>query len=332
MSQPKPSTPISSVQDLIKHLQAQGVETGAMKLVAHVRHLHAGERDHYSGMRVQVFHPVATQLDFVIKNEIATSPNGSATTTPPTTPLLTATYGAETVKKDEYLIEADAFNSHVKVTGNIALPVGVEAVAGDLMRSMIDKHREITGQITSTYEKIEVKPGMIESIKRERFDLEIGLERLAKYLELEKESWTLFLTDRKGQSARDAEIGFEKMMLTERFIKDPCSKELYMDLRREFVADRITGMSFIDYYEWYRGSAAKLDASGQLTGETRDSMEKAIKAWHATGGDRDNFKENMLRLASRNFEIHPRHTQVVEQLIDEVVAELDRSQTSKPRL
>lgn len=328
---PSDPTPVQTIRQLIDHLQASGVQTQLVQLVAHVRLLYAGERDNFSGQRVQVFQPVATQLDFVLQTDAAPTSDSSQ-------PLVTVTYCSETVsKKTEHHIDADDFNGHVRIESRIPMPGGIEAVAGELMRSLIDKHREITGEITSTYEKLEVMPGMIESIKRERFDLRVGLERLAKYLELDSEWRHVFVADirakkeGKAPSPRLMEIGYEKLMLTERFLRNPCPKDLFMDLRREFAAEGSHAMDFIDYYEWFKRSQTKLDDSGKLNAQTRADMEESIRAWHAAGGGRDDFRDDALSWTSRNFEIHPRHHQVVADFIDEVAVSLDRPVAERPR-
>lgn len=299
-----------SVQSLINHLKDNGIDTTRTKLVATVALLPAGDRDHYSGKRVKVFHPVAVRLEFM-------QPGHER-------PIIAARFNASDVKKRDVaspLLDIDDFNAHVQLEG---APAGASRFTGPiatLMRELVSKHREITGEVSAAYEHIEVDPLAMDQITSQRFGLDIDLERLAKYIALEDERFALLCDIKNAKTeARFNEIGFEMLMLQEGFIKQPCSRELYNELRREFVAQGyVTSMDFMDYYQWFRRSEALFDVSGQLTGGTRNGMEMAIKAWNASGGNKDNLRKSASFWANRNFNIHPRHREAVERFIDEVM-------------
>ena len=186
------------------------------------------------------------------------------------------------------------------------------------MREIVDKHREITGQISSAYEHIEVDPAVITQITSKRFKLQIGLERLAKYLALDDEWFDLLChCDGSESKIRMGEIEFEKLMLKEGFIKQPCSRDLYTQLRTEFVElGYVRGMEFMEYYQWFRRSEGIFEASGKISDESAAAMDTVIRSWHASGNSSDDIRYWL----NRNFKIHPRHRDAVSHFIDVVVA------------
>ena len=86
---------------LVDMLKSTGIDTTQTQLVAEVGLLPAGERDHYDGTRVKVFHPVAIRLEFV-------QPGVEQ-------PIAVARFESLTVRRreDSTLLEDDDFNRHV---------------------------------------------------------------------------------------------------------------------------------------------------------------------------------------------------------------------------
>lgn len=298
---------LQTITDLLHHLHTQGVDVAQTQLVATVALLPSGTKDHYSGGVVQVFSPVAVHADLLAG--------------PDEEPIAAIRFDAQTVKRSEsgILLDSDDFDRHVQLDG--ALAGASAAAAGRLVRELVTNHREITDKVSSAFEHIEADPNEIARITAKRFTLEIGLERLAKFVALNDELLGLLIEHgTPAAQARVKQIGFEKLMLKEGFIKQPCTQELYNDLRSEFASNGYsTGMDFMDFYQWFRRSESLLDASGNIFGEVRKDMVKAIKAWHETSGDKPDFREQTLYWACRNFEVHPRHRRAVEQLMNEAI-------------
>lgn len=312
------------VSNLIDHLKGRGVDTAQTHLVATVALVPSGERDHWRGGQVKVFSPVAVCLEFVQARGTVDGVQASRVA------IAIARFEADAVKRsasDSSLLEAADFNRHVRLEGDLA---GVEALApaaGTLMRELVDKHREITGVVSAAYEHIEVDPSEICRITSKRFTLEIGLERLAKYLDLDSEWFELLCEAQSPETeARFQQIGFEKLMLKQGFIDQPCSQDLYNDLRREFSKEGYsTSMDFMDYYQWFRRSEAKLGSDGRFTSEARATIVPTLRRWHADG--KEDYRESARYWASRNFKVHPRHRKAVDLLIDEVIAEAEQGTT-----
>ena len=311
------------IQPLIAHLTAKGISAKGIELVATVALLPAGERTHYTDQRVKVFHPVSVQLDFV---QLDTEKLVAG-----------ARFDAPSVKrkKDSSLLDQQHFDRHVRLDGALADAETSAPVVGLLMRELVDKHREITGQVSSAFEHIETDPQVIDQITAKRFQLKIGLERLARYIALDDEWFDLLIEgDDPRAERRIKQLNFEKLMLQEGFIQQPCSQGLYEELRAEFVSEGyLVGMQFMDYYQWFRRSEALFDDAGRITGDTRAEMERVITDWHATDKDKATFRENTCYWVCRNFEIHPRHREAVGCFIDEVASQLSAGKVreSSPR-
>lgn len=305
----------SAIPTLIDHLRNQGADTGDTQLKATVALLPAGGREHHTGQRVQVFHPVAITLAF--------QQTGAGA------PMAVARFTGECVAKrsdSQPSLDVQAFDRQVELDGALrgepASTLG--AAAGRLMRELVAKHREITGRANNAHEHIEIDATSIARITAQRFELELGLERLAAYLALEDE-WLSLLIAGDGGKDRRAEIAFEKLMLRDDFVKQPCSRALYRELVLEFK-DYCTSMGFMDYYLWFRQSEALFDDAGDLKPETRAPMEQAVESWLSSDSAAD-ARENALYWANRNFSIHPRHRTRVEALVDEVI---ERSRQRAP--
>lgn len=267
---------------------------------------------------MQVFHPVAIVLAF--------QQTGAGA------PIAVARFTGECVAKrseSQPFLDLQAFDRKVELDGALrGEPAGaLGAAAGRLMRELVDKHREITGRANSAHEHIETDPTSIARITAQRFELELGLERLAAYLALEDQWLDLLLA---GEEAKDrrAEISFEKLMLRDDFIKQPCSRALYSELVREYK-DYCTSMGFMDYYLWFRQSEALFDHAGALKPETRAPMEQAVESWLSSDNAADG-RENALYWANRNFSIHPRHRTRVEALVDETIERMRQRVTFSP--
>ncbi len=292
-------------------LRRHGVDTSSTELVATVALLPAGSRRHYTGLRVQVFCPVALAMEFM-------QPGLDR-------PVMATRFGADhVVRRDEESPQIDphSFDAQVRIEGLPSEEHSAELVAGLglLMRELVSSHREITGRINQAHEHIEVDPATIGKIVAKRFQLSIGLERLVEYLALDDE-WLDLLIDGHGPEAevRRAQIAYAKLMLRDEFIKQPATPELYEELVTEFRASSYAkGMEFLDYYLWFRNSETMFEKDGSMTSQTREDMAGAISSWCNSFGTDEEGRKRTTYWANRNFKIHPRHRPAVDKFIEEV--------------
>lgn len=297
-----------AAEQLMQHLRAMGCDTSQMRLVANVGLLAAGERDHYSGKRVQSFLPVALRMDFV---SIGSDQ-----------PVASAFYKGTTVAADGDLRTPlkKAFVGHVRLDGVLAgAGKHLNAVA-DMMLALVAGHRTITGQISAAYEHIELDPAEIARILRNRFTLEIGLERLTRYMALDEEFFELLCErdDSPESRARLARNTYEKLVLREAFIKQPCTFEFYLELSKHARDNnRLVGMDFADYYQWFRRSEENFDQQGDFKKERAEAIKHVIDIWKANGMDFEAIRSGI----KRNFKIHPWHQPKLFRFIDAVLTE-----------
>jgi len=306
----------AGLQALLTQLQSKNHPIESIQLVAEVALLPAGFRDHYSGQTVQSFLPVARSMKLVQKGD-----KGEEQTM-----LSTLTFGADRVvsKPKRAGLDTKDFDAHVQIDGVLATrahSAGLRAGAGLLMRQMVDLHREITGRVNAAYEHIEVDPFVIEQILAKRFTLTMDLARLVRYIDL-NDQWFELLIEGEGPeaAAQRNRISYEKLLLRDDFISEPCTLDLFMELKAEFSGNKYAiGMDFMDYYLWFRRSEEKFDPDGSFKASERDAMVKVIDAWRDTSafGTGAQAREQIESWANRNFKIHPRHRAQVAALVDD---------------
>lgn len=108
------------------------------------------------------------------------------------------------------------------------------------------------------------------------------------------------------------EAGWIRFRYTGAFQAAPCSREEYVDIRREFASSRYAvGMDTGAYYGWFRKSERMLDGEA-IAAETLQQAERMLEAW----------KENpdaasVKYWLCRNLGVHPRHRSGFESLVDE---------------
>lgn len=302
---------MDSIKALVSHLQAQGVDTKRAQLVGTVAHLPSGERRSYDGARMKVFTPAVIRLQIL-------DPEASS-------PAVVAHYDAQTIERrepDSGLINTKQFLRCVRLEDEASFPHGSLAAVGKLMLEMVEHHRHIIGH-SMAWERIEYANRDTSSITEQRVDLTLELERLTKYLELEGQWFSLLISSDEGSEAQFQRFAYEKLKLTNAFLRNPCSMDLYIELRKQQRASgHDIGMEFNHYYEWFRESEALFESPGQFNPKTREAMAAVIKTWYNTQSFGENFAEMAHKWACRNFKIHPMHREAVTRLIGDVCEEL----------
>lgn len=114
-----------------------------------------------------------------------------------------------------------------------------------------------------------------------------------------------------GDEARLEEVAWIRFQQSKAFERDPCSREFFLDLRKEFIALSYLGtLGFSDYYNFYRRSARHLDDDGNLKPETLAQANSMLDAW--SGQDTESHRYWLIR----NLDVHPRHRAPFYALID----------------
>lgn len=307
-----------AMRALIKRVK--GGSPGPVELRATVGLLPAGQKEHWSGGMIQVFQPVALRVEFV---------------QPPDEAVVAAVvYRGDKVVMGEghYLEVQKDFDAQLVLEGRLAGEPALVGAAGRLFRELVSSHREITGKVTGAYQRIENEPAEIGRIMRERIRLQIDLDRLTQYKELSARHFdTIFVRRGADARARADDLQFQQCMLQQPFVDAPCTRDQFDQLQRSWRAEDMAGsVTLPQYYEWYQRSQAMLDGNGEFGPDSRQPIERAIRAWHETWSkDEAAFDDHAYKWASRNFEVHPMHRPALTRLIGEVV-EAIRAQPSSP--
>lgn len=298
---------------IIQALTERGVNPDDTVLIATLRHVPAGEKEHYSGKMVDIFKPAASHLRVEHKN------GGE--------PILT--FACE----GDSLVDDEAFWVNMKAPEGVS-PSDVVALALGLVSS----HRNLVGSLAQTYEIIESNPAEIEKIKAQRVDLQIGLTHLTTFLEKDSAMFEAIFAGMMNEEAKAEsdvahdQLRYERDSLLHVFLQRPCERELYDELRKEYAESQHLGLGFDNYYNWFRRSEAKFATAEGIPAETRDVMKYAMNAW-LTVADQPtaDWIESKKKLFFRNFEVHPRHHDQVEAALAETLTGLqaERSVAAK---
>lgn len=300
------------MNSILQALADRGVNPDDTVLIGTLRHVPAGDKEHYSGKMVDVFKPAASHLRIEHKDR------GD--------PILTFACDGESLVDDE------AFWANMKASEGVN-PADVVALALGLVSS----HRSLVGSLARTYEIIESDPAEIEKIKAQRKDLRVGLIHLMTFLEKDLEMFeSIFvgMASEENKAESDAahdRLRYERDSLLHVFIQQPCERELYDGLRKEYAESRHLGLGFDNYYEWFRRSEAKFATADGIPSETRDLMKYAMNAW-LTVADKptEDWIEGKKRLFFRNFEVHPRHHDQVAAALSETLSGLQAERDNAP--
>lgn len=297
---------------ILQALTDRGVNPDDTVLIATLRHVPAGDKEHYSGKTVDIFKPAASHLRVEHKD------GGD--------PILT--FACE----GDSLVDDEAFWANMKAPDGVN-PADVVALALGLVSS----HRNLVGSLAQTHEIIESDPTEIAKIKAQRDDLKIGLTHLTTFLEKDSAMFEAIFAgmmndESKAESdASHDQLRYERDSLLHVFLQRPCERELYDGLRKEYAESQHLGLGFDNYYNWFRRSEAKFATADGIPAETRDVMKYAMNAW-LTVADQPtaDWIESKKKLFFRNFEVHPRHREQVSAALDETLSGIQAERVSAP--
>lgn len=294
------------IHHIIEAVQAQGINPEEVRIEGTLRHLPAGEEDHYTGKRVQRFEAVATPVRFFVQGHDA--------------PFM------EFSCQDATVGDKDAFWQRLNV------PSGVNAeVAATLMKHLVDDHRELTGEIRGTFSMIECDPAEIVRITSTTEPLVIGLKHLCDFIASDERFFDSLLerarpSDEAAKDKRCREF-FEAFKLTKDYRNHPCEYELYRSLRDEYSEGSHLGLGFGNYYNWSIRSEELFDAQGDLTGKARERAAGFLRdAAKDTQEISPEWMEGQLDLINRWLQVHPRHHERMQRFAESIAGDLEPGQ------
>lgn len=278
---------------VFKAIRDLGLDPSEITLQGTLRHIPAGTKDHYASGEVQVFEPALTTLNFMH----------------PSQPIPMLTWR----NNGQEMTDPKAYWSHLE-TGP-----GIDAdEARQLVTEFIERHRDLTGEMSDTYSKIENDPVHIQAILAASEVLEIKLAPLVRYVEIEDAIFDDML-HKLDPAVMDA-LHFEKFSLTPAYRKKPCDFDLFTQLRREYVSSDHIGLGMNHYYNWFRKSEALFDETGSLTQAAKDEFDAGLTAWATAENNVTPEKlQDKQKMARHNFRVHPRHALLIDEHVREIV-------------
>jgi hypothetical protein len=206
------------------------------------------------------------------------------------------------------------------VTGDLELHVG-DTIIGKITTSDYDHEDLISAleevntvqrcvhKIPYTYNCLFAKGDKVDP--PQPFSAPFGL--VLKAFDLEKEFISLIGRNKKD---RLMENRFELFQLTSAYLKAPCSFAEFLSLHKERSDLDHVGLTFKDYYDWFRNSEKMLDGQGAINAETSTRVTSMLTRW-GTERPADNSKYWLCR----NLEVHPRHKALFHDFIDAFYAQ-----------
>ncbi len=118
-----------------------------------------------------------------------------------------------------------------------------------------------------------------------------------------------------GNAEQFNEVAWVRFQHSPEFAQGVWTRDAFIALKREYAAsDYAIGLGLNEYIAWYMSSAEALDASGALKPEVVAKAESMLDAWSDTDADGQKYWLN------RNLEVHPRHKELFDQLVDDRMA------------
>lgn len=296
------------MQSILDAISQVGSDPHDAEVVGVMRHIPAGSRDHWAGEPVSVFKPAATEVRIRDRNTGTT--------------LLA------------FDCAGDDLTDEAAFWSTIVTPQAIPAVdAARLAQSLVEFHRDLTGEIHRTHEVIETDPFEIAKIGSARTELTIDLMHLVNFVLKDDALFDAMFSMTTGENVQTSKssIRYERDSLLAKFVKTPCDRALYDELREEYAqGDYLGGVVFQDYYGWFRKSEAKFSSEQGIPQETRDLVRQAMTAWLSVGDPpTEDWMRSKEKLFMRNFEVHPRHREVVAAFLRETLQSLQPEIDSK---